>query len=61
MTTEPTSAYFAKADAGFATTAMFLIESIFLLTGFHLAGKCSSAQRDNERLRENVACPPFAA
>jgi hypothetical protein len=58
--TEPTSAYAAKFDAGFAVAPTALVESIRLpLSGF--GEKLSHAQRDGARLRENISCPPLAA
>jgi hypothetical protein len=60
--TEPTSAYAAKLDAGFAAAATASIESISLpLSGLHFGEKLSHAQRDGARLRENISCPPLAA
>jgi hypothetical protein len=63
MTTKPAGACFANANNGFAPgiRAGLMIESIFLTpTGFHLAGKCSSAQHQS-RLRESAACHQLIA
>jgi hypothetical protein len=61
MTTEPTSAYSAKLDAGFPTV-LLSIESILVpSTGFRLDRKCFNARRDIARFREDVSCPPLVA
>jgi hypothetical protein len=58
MTIELTSAYSAKADAGFATAAMLLQSTFSRCARFHLAENGSDALRDNGCCRENAACSP---
>jgi hypothetical protein len=59
MTIELASVASAKADAGFATTAILLLENTFSRrTALHLTGNGSDALRDNQRFRKNTAGSP---